>query len=366
MRFVAFVVGIAFATVVLAAETAYRTDGGNEKLPWFKLKTGEFPPEGSAHYIGGELIGLDHINRTGTLRIDRTDAIRRSEWDRPLSFTMLPYGSLHFHGAPAEMRDIPIGTHLHGYFYVEEKTTAKTANPIFDRAIRLEDDFSFHARQQRAWRVDAIDVNKGTLTVTGVGRAGTQPDTKATAFQINAATRVWKGHAIGSLADVAAGQLVQVNLTVCTLKGPGRCTDIWLDDESRQIAASHQSEVFRQFQREHGLAGWVDEVDNEQGTVTVTLFAGLDAQLKREFAGSDSLAAAVAEENLRTYDQGSDRMRGELLDVQSSAPGTGNSGVRVKFKPVTLLEGFRPKRIIRLFSGKWKVDDIPKEERIYQ
>ena len=353
------------SAVLHAVEPAFRTDGGDEKLPWYQLKPGEFPPEGSAHYIAGELIALDHINRTGALRIDRTDAIRRSDWDHSLAFTLLPYGSLSFHGAPAELRDIPIGTHLHGQFYIEEKVS-NTGKGAFDRALRLEDDFSFFARQHRTWRVDAVDLEKGTLTVTGIGGTGEQAEPKPTAFVVNAATRVWNGRAIGSLADLAAGQSLLLNLTVCTLKGPGRCTDIWLDAESREVATAHEWEVHRQFQRDHGLAGWVDEVDNQQGIVTVTLFAEFDPNLKADFAANNALSAAVAEDSLRTYDQGTDRIKGDILEVQNGPPGPGSSGVRIKFKPVTLLEGFRPKRIVRLFSGKWKVDDIPKEERLYQ
>ena len=356
---------LSLSAVIYAAEPAYRTDGGDEKLPWFQLKPGEFPPEGSAHYIAGELVALDHINRTGILRQDRTDAISRSHWDEPLPFTLLSFGSLSFHGAPAELRDIPIGTHLHGQFYFEEKA-GKDGKGAFTKALRLEDDFSFFVRQQRAWRVDAVDLSKGTLTVTSVGADGKQADTKSTAFLVNAATRIWSGRAIGTLTDLTASQSLLLNLTVCTLKGPGRCTDIWLDAESREVASTHQLEVHRQFQREHGLAGWVEDVDNQQGVITMTLFAGFDPKLMEDFPVKDPLSSAVAEDSLRTYDQGSDRMKGELLEVQSVPPCPGNSGVRIKFKPVTLLEGNRPKRILRLFSGKWKVDDIPKEERLYQ
>src|SRR5688572_17837928 len=72
----------------------FRTDSANAHLPWFRLRPGEFPPEGSAHAIGGELIGVDRVNRTGVLRLDRTDAQSRGIWDLPLPFTMLPYGSV--------------------------------------------------------------------------------------------------------------------------------------------------------------------------------------------------------------------------------------------------------------------------------
>jgi hypothetical protein len=354
-----------FVILISSFAETFRVDGGDDKLPWFQLKPGEFPPDNSAHSIAGELIALDPINRTGVLRQDRTDAISRSHWDEPLPFTMLSFGSLSFHGAPAELRDIPLGTHLHGQFYFEEKA-GKDGKGAFTKAIRLEDDFSFCVGQRRVWRVDAVDLEKGTITVTGISEDGKQADAKPAAFVVNAATRVWKGRAIGSLTDLAVGQSLVLDLTVCTLKGPGRCTEIWLDAESREVAAAHQLEVHRQFQREHGLPGWVEEVDNQQGIITMTLFAGFDPKLMEDFAVDVPVSSAVAEDSLRTYDQGSDRMKGDLLALQSVPPGPGDSGVRIKFKPVTLLEGNRPKRILRLFSGKWKVDDIPKEERLYQ
>lgn len=386
---------VIFHSSCLRAAESFRADGGDEKLPWFALKAGEFPPENSAHNIAGELIALDPVNRAGVLRPDRTDAQRRGEWDIPLAFTLLPYGSLNYHGAPAELRDIPIGTHLHGQFYMDEQAPvdpkAKPADrrPIvdrdFSRVLRLEDDFSHSARVQRAWRVEAIDLEKNTLSVTGI-TAGTD-DAKPTIFQLTPATRVWKKRGIGTLADLAAGQSVTINITVATLKGPGRALEIWLDAESRAVAAAHQREVHRQFIREHGIAGVIDAVDNAQGIVSVTLFAGFDSTLMDDFPTKTFLAvaakgapfvpgpgfvdpvaitAAVAEDNLRTWDQINDRKAGPLLKVQSIVAGPGNSGVRVRFKPTVLLEGFRPKHIIRVWCSKWKVDDLPREERLYQ
>ena len=41
-------------------------------------------------------------------------------------FAMLPYGMIRYRGAPAELRDIPIGTVLYGRFYLppDPKTSA--------------------------------------------------------------------------------------------------------------------------------------------------------------------------------------------------------------------------------------------------
>ena len=358
------VVFLVLSTAAFSAEPAYRTDGGNEQLPWFQLCSGEFPPEGSAHHIAGELIAIDHVNRKGVLRPDRNHSQRTDEYDRPLPFTLLPYGSLSFHGAPAELRDIPVGTHLHGQFYFEK--TGKDGEGAFRKVLRFEDDFSFSSHHQRLWRIDSIALDKGTISVTGVGLEDVQADATATVFQVTPATRIWKGRAIGSLTDLAVGQSVLINLTLCTLKGPGRCTDIWLDAESRQLAAHLQFQVHFQYVREHGIAAVVDEVDNQQGIVTATLFAGFDHHLKAEFPANDFVGAAVAEDSLRTYDQAGDFMQGPILEVQAVPIVPGNSGMRIKFKPERLLEGYRPNQIVRLFSSRWRVDDLPQEERLYE
>jgi len=355
----------------------------------FQLKPGEFPPPGSAHYVAGELVALDHVNRTGVLRPDRTDAQRRGDWDLPHPFTLLPFGSLHYRGASAELRDIPIGTHLHGWFYQPpaetkelkdakaKRAAAKLVVPRYERmgmdaafslAARLEDDFSYLAREQRVWRVDAVDLEKFTLTTTGI-TAG-KADAKSTVFQLVPGTRVWKGRSFGELKDLAAGQSVFINLTYATLKGPGRCTDIWLDAESRALATAQQAELHRQSLRERGFAGWIDAVDNQQAIVTVTLFSAFDPKLKEMFrvtqTTNDTIIAATAEDNLRTWDQINDRKRGTLLEAKEVPAAPGSSGLQVKFKSELLIEGFRPKRIIRLWPSAWKIDDLPREERLYQ
>ena len=213
-----------------------------------------------------------------------------------------------------------------------------------------------------------------------------KPDAKPTIFQIAPSTRVWKSAGVGSLADLKTGQQLTINLTVCTLKGPGRCVEIWLDDESRKVAAAHQIEVHRQFMREHGLPGIIDAVDNAKGIVTVSLFDGFDLKLMDDFASNAALAAAakgsafvpgpglvdpisvtaaVAEDNLRTWDQINDRKAGPLIETIRSTPTPSASGIRLRFQPTVLLEGFRPQRIIRVWPSKWKVDDLPREERMY-
>jgi len=341
----------------VATRTWFRTDGGDEKIPWYQTKNGEFPPEGSAHYIAGELIQMDFLNRTGQLRPDRINGKRE---DTPCPFTMLPYGSIRYHGGPAQLRDIPYNTHLHGLFYFDPKG----GRFQFPQCYLLEDDFSFQERQHRTWRIDAIDLEKGNLTVTGQCLPEKKTDEKQLIFKITSATRVWKGKGFGALTDLAVGQSVACNLTVCMLKGPGRCTEIWLDEESRKYTSEFQRDVDRAFQKLHGLPGWIDTVDNEKGQFTITLFGAIDPQLKTEFKVDGRVFSLTAEPNLRTWDQNNVRMGSKLLDIRTVPAAPGSSGVQFLIKPDDMLEGFRPGRFLRIIAEKWGVEELPPEENM--
>ncbi|HUR47471.1 MAG TPA: hypothetical protein VMZ27_16430 [Candidatus Saccharimonadales bacterium] len=356
------VVGILrLLTILLLAGNGFAA----EKKPLsFQVQPGHFPPEGSAQYVAGELIQMDHVNRTGQLRPDRRDDQRTDDYDRAMLFTLLPYGTLRYHGAPAELRDIPIGTHLHGQFYFDAKT-GRPARGGSGLGFLLEDDFSFMERQQRVWRLDAVNLPKGTITVTGVSAAENKPDAKQTIYKVNPATRVWTEQGFGTLSNLAAGQSLLLNITVATLKGPGRCTDIWLDEESKRLASAGQTEVHRAYEKAHGLPGWIDAVDNEKSLVTLTLFGGFDPALTNDFKLKSRVAALVAEDSLRCYDQINDRMYCELLEMKSVPVVPGSSGLQMVIKPENLLEGFRPHRILRLLPDRWPLDDLPWEEMLW-
>ena len=210
-----------------------------------------------------------------------------------------------------------------------------------------------------------MNLDKGSITVTGLSLADNKPDPKPTVFKVNPATRVWKDRGFGALTNLVVGESLLINITVATLKGPGRCTDIWLDDESRQFATARQTEVHRAYERAHGLPGWIDAVDNEQSQFTVTLFGEFDPALTNDFKLKSRVAALVAEDSLRCYDQINDRMYAELLEIRSVPIAAGSSGLQLVVKPENLLEGFRPRRIVRLLSEKWPLDDLPWEEMLW-
>lgn len=369
---------------------------GKEKpdvLDWYQLVDGKFPPAGSAHAVSGELIAVDHLERRFQLRVDRNDSQDRGVWDLPIDAVLLPYGAIYYHGAPAALQDIPLGTHLHGLFYVrspQDKTplpatanNRQTPEAEFRRCFQLADDFSFYARQKQQWKVEAIDLATKKLTATRVGEGVTA--TKPQLFDLLSSTRVFQGKGFAEFESIAAGQLVQLNLTWSTLYGPGRITDIWLDATARERATARQLERHRNHIRERGLAGWVDAVDDEAEIVTVTFFDGVEPSLFDEItklpdppASTGTTAGkaaepvttlrgslAVARESLQTYDPVNDRKGCAVLEVKRIAIEPGSSGVQVRLKCDMLLEGFRPRRIVRFYPSTWKVIALPREEQYF-
>ncbi|NQV22998.1 MAG: hypothetical protein HQ518_01415 [Rhodopirellula sp.] len=365
-----------FSVEILHADErpAFRTDGDpDDKRPWFQLVDGEFPPEGSAHYYSGELINVDHLKRRFVLRADRTDQQNRSHFDLPSGAMMLPYGSIYYHGAPAALEDIPLGTHLHGLFYVKDPNdqtaplegwhNRRSYEIDFTRCLRLEDDFSFYARQNQQWRIDELNLDEHKLTATLLqdGKTIGEPAT----FDLQASTRVWQGKAVVTQSDVATGQLVQLNMTWATLYGPGRLVELWIDDESRELVKSHQMARHHIYIRQRGLAGWVNAVDNKQRIVTITFFGGVNPQLFNEVIKGEQAGIAVSLESLMTYDPVNDRKRGPVLEIKTVPLQPGSSGVQIQVQPDLLLEGYRPGRIVRVYPGSWPVIALPREEQFF-
>jgi hypothetical protein len=383
---------LAIAALHAADAPKFRTDDGPDKsLPWYQLVEGKFPPENSAHSISGELIQVDHLERRFRIRVDRDDSQQAGHLDLPLEAAMLPYGALYYHGAPAALQDIPLGTHLHGLFYLKDandKTPPPsgpynrvTAEAAFTCCFQLEDDFSYYARQKKVWKIEKVDLaeNKLTATLQSAGAAVGEPKT----FDLLSSTRVMAENGFGNLKSLKAGQSVQFNITWATLYGPGRILEIWLDEASRTLATEQQVERHKNHVRERGLAGWIDAVDDDAQIVTITFFGGVDKTLFGEltgineephgwpFSGREDNPKApkggicVARECLMTYDPVNDRKGGNIFEIGKAPLEPGSSGVQIKVKCCMLLEGFRPGRIIRFYPATWKVNALPHEEQFH-
>lgn len=404
-----FILVIGFFTTLLHAEDKpkFRTDADgpvkadekkknpkdrkpDDKPEWYQLVEGQFPPEGSAHAVSGELMRVDHLDRRFAIRVDRNDSQERGIWDLPLDATMLPYGSIWYQGAPAALQDIPLGTHLHGLFYLtdpEDKTPLpdtwyrrKTPEWEFRRCFRIEDDFTFNARQKQLWKIDSIDLETKKLTATLFENGKAVGDGKAKIFDLFSSTRVFLGNSILDLKALQPGQTFLCNLTWVTLYGPGRITDMWIDEPARALVTAQQLERHRNYIRERGLPGVVTAVEDEPQIVTVTFFGNVDAKLFDELTTVDPNAPppkeppptsdprgglAVARESLMTYDPVNDRKTGGIFEIKKVPVEPGSSGVQIKLKMDMMLEGYRPKRIVRFYPPTWKVIALPKEEEFF-
>lgn len=407
MRFILLLILLAIPILHAGERPKFRTDAdgsytdaelkklaGKEKdsvLPWYQLVDGEFPPAGSGHAISGELIRVDHLERRFLLRVDRDDSQGAGNLDLPIDATMLPYGSIWYQGAPAALQDIPLGTHLRGLYYHKSPTdkTPPLANlhmhgrqskeVNFNRCLRLEDDFSLHARASQTWKIEAVDL-KG-MKLTARLHRGEEPIGDSKTFDLQQSTVVRQGRGIGELDALKPEQRVLFNLTWATLFGPGRILEIWLDDESRKLATTQQTRRHHDHIRERGLPGWIKSVDDAAEVVTITFFDTFDPVLFEELKliheptigwplvkePKDPKAPkgtiAVARESLLTYDPVNDRHGGNILKTDRQPPGPGDSGVRIQVQCDILLEGYRPCRIVRFFPAAWPAKFPPLEER---
>ena len=398
-----FLLAVCFLTTLIQAEDKprFRTDADGpvradekkknpkEKKPddkpdWYQIVDGQFPPVGSAHAVSGELMRVDHLNRRFAIRVDRNDSQERGIWDLPLDATMLPYGSIWYHGAPAALQGIPLGTHLHGQFYLtdpEDKTPLpdtwykrKTPEWEFRRCFRIEDDFTFNSRQKQLWKIESVDLATKKLTASLNGD-------KPKIFDLLASTQVFQGNSILDIKALQAGQTFLCNLTWVTLYGPGRITEMWIDEPARALVTAQQLERHRIYIRERGLPGWVTAVEDEPQFVTISFFDNVDPKLFDELKTKDrnapppkdgspppveprgGLACAMA--SLMTFDPVNDRKTGSVLDVKQIPSEPGSSGVQLKLKMDMMLEGYRPKRIVRFYPETWKVIALPKEEEFF-
>ncbi len=401
MRHSHFLTLLCAASVCITAwaqdATPYRTDQNpDKKLPWFALVPGQLPPMDAAHYVSGELIGIDHLERKLTLRVDRSDSQERSLIDYPLDAAMLPYGSVYYHNQLASLKDIPIGTHMHGWFYQRPEAerfwgerngrphskNGQRATPEVDftHCFRLEDDFTYHARQKQIWKIDQVDLAEQKLTAT-LQHDG-KPVGKAQLFDLAPSTTVYTGNGFGTPQSIEPGQHVQMNLTWATLFGPGRVFQIWLDEDSRKLASHRQRERHRQHIRERGMPGWVTAVDDKKRIVTITFFDSIDRDLFKDLRSTNPTPLGwptggakdpnapkgnivVARECLMTYNPVNDRKGGNILKIDEVPVRPGCSGVQIQVACSILLEGFRPKKIVRFYPANWPVNPLPREEEFH-
>jgi hypothetical protein len=360
--------------------------------PW-----GTFPKPDAGIEAAGELVSVDQANRRLGLRLDGDFNKYRYWGGVTFDVQLLPYGEVWYHGAPADLADVPLGTRLHGRFLLppagtperERSKAEKEYLPLHERAVILEDGMSHERRRGRAFRIDKLDIKReerkhgnltsvtesGTVVFTQVKASGepldTPPDTpKDATYTLDASTHIWKGRCVAEIADLAVGQIVQVNLTWTPEWGNRQfhCLDIWIDEESCRVAAERQRERHLRRMRNYWLPGWIDTIDYEADAgaiLKVTLFAGMDRTLYEEITTADPYRAiAVSDENLRSYWQDLDYKGGHVRATHvDPSPPQGSSGTTLEIHVSEILEGFRPGRFVRIRPRNWPNVMLPPEFR---
>ncbi|QDU92920.1 hypothetical protein [Lignipirellula cremea] len=341
---------------------------------------GQFPPEGAGAYLAGELIYIDPVNRRGGMRLEGNDKNRYN--NGPLHyFALAPYAPVWHNGALAEIRDLPIGTHVHGYFLPPPVGEEDVIPPLPEEdqkfaipqnyAISLEDDFSFYQRRGQSWKVVSLDTELEKLSVEPAGKRTTDGINTPYVFDIDPVARVWKDRRLSELADIKPGAIVQLNLTWCQGWGDREygVAEIWLDEESRRFATEMQQRKHVRYQRQRWAPAWIDAVEPNDfggGIVTLTLFT-VDQEILDDFRREqhDRIAVATAENTLRTWFHRADRKFCKLVQWKEiENPPTGSSGIQLKLKFEELLNGYRPGACVRVKCDSWKFVTMPPEERI--
>ena len=164
---------IMVAILSLLATAASAQEKTAQEKP-FRPEAGKFPPLEKALAYRGELVFVDHANRRGSLRVQAAGEYFRNA---PHPFAMLPYGVIRYHGAPAELRDIPLGTVLHvrAFLPPDPKISAVPVLPINNRqsnagysgagsapaenhVLLLEDEPSACLREGMVWKLKEVEV----------------------------------------------------------------------------------------------------------------------------------------------------------------------------------------------------------------
>ena len=246
----------------------------------FRPENGKFPPLEKAHSYRGELVFVDHANRRGSIRIQTEGKFR---FISPSPFAMLPYGIVRYHGAPADLRDIPLGTMLHvrAFLPPDPKISAVPVLPIDNRTkkagyagiglapaenhvLLLEDEPSYCQREGKVWKLKQVDIrnNQGMIVASRQSKEGEDGEASEETMTFDAATRIWRGREFLGIHDLivegdwpASGKKSldeqTVLLGITWKPTPGgvftrfHISDIWLDDAATQRTARNQNETHK-------------------------------------------------------------------------------------------------------------------------
>jgi hypothetical protein len=384
----------------------------------FRPEAGKFPPLEKAHSYRGELVFVDHANRRGSIRVQGDGKFYRND---PQPFAMLPYGVIRYQGAPADLRDIPLGTvlHLRGFLPPDPTTSVVPVLPVDNKAkdaghyrgtgtapaenhvILLADEPSHCLREGLVWKLKEVELknNEGKIIASREpkeGGDGEASEASEETMTFDAATRIWRGRERIRVVDLVAeeawpasgkkylgGQAVLLGITWKPSPGDGlngaftrfHISDIWLDDAAIQNAAEFQTEAHKTFIRSRWMPAWVDTVEYGKfgrATVTATLFGGMDSSLYDDFRKGGEAQINGAENTLKHtaghYGPSHVASTGKILGVTQASGEIplGSSGIQIQFETDLVIEGIRSGRVVRVRPESWPKMQIPREEYLFQ
>jgi len=377
-----------FATSALAEEKPFRPEPG------------KFPPFEKARAYRGELVFVDHVNRRGSIRVQGGSEVFFQHLPQP--FAMLPYGVVRYHGAPADLRNIPLGTMVHVRAFLPpdpamssvplvQKPTVE--QPAENHVVLLEDEPSHSLREGLVWKLMEVDLGKGEtkMTATLEAKAGAGGKVDEHTMTLDEGTRIWRGRECLGVADLVAegvwpaegkkalgGQSVLLGLTWVPagtwenrVENQFHITDLWLDDTAMQRSARHQTGMHKALIRTRLMPAWVDAVEYGKfgrATVTATLFGGMDESLYEDFKKGVDGVMASAENTLKPWSSivSSSHIasKGSIVDVikTSGEPPFGSRGIQIRFETDLIIEGIRPGRVVRVRPSNWPHVSAPREE----
>jgi hypothetical protein len=381
----------------------------------FRPEMGTFPPLEKAHAYRGQLVFVDHPHRRGSIRVQATG---RFHLNPPHPFAMLPCGIIQYHGAPADLRDIPLGTMLHVRAFLPpdprispvpvlplDSTTKKKffANaagiePAENHVLLLEDEPSYCLREGKVWKLRELVIknNAGTIVASRVPKDGGTADAESAdeTMTFDAATRIWRGRECLSAKDLIAegawpaegrkpldGRTVYLGIAwksmvigeieVGNVFTRFHVSDIWLDAAALDRAVDNQTETHKAFIRSRWMPAWVDAVEYGsfgKATVTATLFGGMDPSLYADFKKGTGAMMNGAEYTLKhagsAYGPAHMAARGTIRDIVRSSGDIplGSSGIQIKFETDAITEGLRTGRVVRILPADWPKGVLPREE----
>lgn len=211
----------------------FRTDYGNDTLPWYQLKPGVKPPPFAEHVVFGELLKVDTAARTGQFCTDRKSDV--------VDFTLTPEGTIKFLNAESKLEDLPIGTRCRFHLFQDEKGA-------FPKVSFIGDEFSQWASNHTTCRVESLQLAAGKILVAHQipevkdynGDMKRPPDIGRSELRIVPETRVWKGAETVKLSDIAIGDALLFNLTAELPGKPAYCTDIWIGEDTHKLVSETQ------------------------------------------------------------------------------------------------------------------------------